>query len=57
VREKYFLKGVVKVAEPKIFTGVIGCGKSFLASRFARQFSDVVVNMDSIQAMRGRWHG
>lgn len=37
----------------KIFTGNIGCGKSFLASRFAKQFNDVVVNMDSIQQMIG----
>jgi predicted kinase len=37
----------------KIFTGNIGCGKSTLAARFARQFNDVVVNMDSIQQMIG----
>lgn len=37
----------------KVFTGNIGCGKSFLASRFAKQFNDVVVNMDSIQQMVG----
>ncbi len=37
--------------ELKIFTGNVGCGKSFLASKFAKRFNDVIVNMDSIQQM------
>lgn len=39
--------------ELKIITGNVGCGKSFLASRLAKQFGDVVVNIDSIQQMIG----
>jgi len=36
----------------KIFTGNIGSGKSFLASKFAKM-GNVIVNMDSIQQMVG----